>query len=270
MAEEPIFFAGPEHEPFTLGEGATGALLIHGFPGTPAELRPLGERLATNGFVASGMLLPGFGPDIARLGEMTRATWLDATSRAWAEVRAAHEKAVLIGYSMGGALALRLAAEAPPAALVLLAPFWRLEGWQFKLLPVLKHITRPFAPFQKADFNDPAVRAQLGGLAPDLDLGDPATQQFLREQVRLPLGVLDEVRRLGLEAYDVAPKVDTPTLILQGSRDTTVTAANTRQLAARLPGPTDYREVPGNHDFVRLTGGYDFTPDVVAFLAGGQ
>ena len=270
MAEEPIFFAGPEHEPFTLGDGATGALLIHGFPGTPAEMRPLGEQLAANGIAARGLLLPGFGPDIARLGEMTRATWLDAASRAWAEVRAAHETAVLIGYSMGGALALRLAAAAPPAALVLLAPFWRLEGWQFKLLPVLKHVIRPFAPFQKADFDDPAVRGQLGGLAPGLDLDDPATQQFLREQVRLPLGVLDEVRRLGLEAYDAAPGVDTPTLILQGSRDTTVTAANTRQLAARLPGPTHYCEVPGDHDFVRLTGDYDFTPDVLAFLAGGQ
>jgi len=35
----------PEHQPFTLGDGSAVALLIHGFPGTPAEVRPLAEAL---------------------------------------------------------------------------------------------------------------------------------------------------------------------------------------------------------------------------------
>ena len=34
-------YSGPEHQRFQLGEGANGALLIHGFPGTPAEMRTL-------------------------------------------------------------------------------------------------------------------------------------------------------------------------------------------------------------------------------------
>ncbi|MBE7551008.1 MAG: hypothetical protein HS126_08035 [Anaerolineales bacterium] len=34
-------FQGVEHQSFTLTRGASQALLVHGFPGTPAEMRPL-------------------------------------------------------------------------------------------------------------------------------------------------------------------------------------------------------------------------------------
>jgi len=261
------FFAGPEHAPFAFAGAATGALLIHGFPGTPAEMRPLGERLAAAGIAARGLLLPGFGADIARLGDMKRDDWLKAAAAEWAAVRAAHERAFLIGYSMGGALALRLAAESPPAAVVLLSPFWQLGGWQAQLLPLLKHIVPTIAPFQKADFSDPAVRQQLAAIAPGASLDDPETQQFFREQVRLPLGVIDEVRRLGREAYRAACDVNSPTLILQAAGDGTVAAEDTRSLAAEMPAAT-YHEIPGTHDFVRLEpGSYDYTPDVLAFLS---
>ena len=266
-ADQPAFFTGPEHAPFVFSGGETGALLIHGFPGTPAEMRPLGERLGAAGIAAHGLLLPGFGPEIARLGEMRRDDWLSAAAAEWASVRAAHARAILIGYSMGGALALQLAAASPPVALILLSPFWQLGGWQAQLLPVLKYIFPSIAPFQKADFTDPAVRQQVAAIAPGINLDDPETRQFFREQVRLPLGVLDEVRRLGREAFRAACEVIAPTLILQAAGDGTVAAQETRALAAEMPAAT-YREVPGNHDFVRLgPGAYDYTPDVLAFLS---
>lgn len=53
----------PEHRPFTLGEGAGAALLIHGFPGTPAEVRPLAQALSERGWKVRAPLLPGFGTE---------------------------------------------------------------------------------------------------------------------------------------------------------------------------------------------------------------
>ena len=96
--------------------GAPGALLIHGFMGTPAEMRPLGEALAAAGYTARAILLPGFGPDVPNLGQMTKGDWLGAASAAWEEMRAVHSPAMLLGFSMGAAIALHLVAARPLAA----------------------------------------------------------------------------------------------------------------------------------------------------------
>lgn len=263
------FYSGAEHEPFTMGSGRPGALLIHGFMGTPAEMRPLGETLARNGYTARAIRMPGFGPDVPRLGEITKQDWLDAAAAAWAELRAIHSPAVLVGFSMGGAVAMHLATEQPPDAMVLFAPFWRMEGWPARVIPIAKHFMPSIAPFEKADFRDPAVRAQFDAIAPDLDLDDPETQQFLREQVRLPLSTLDDVLRLGRQAHKLAPRVVAPTLIVQGEADATVTPAATRKLRDRLRGPVSYAEIPGDHQLVRLTGAEEHpaAAAVLAFLA---
>lgn len=247
------FFSEPEHEPFTLGNGRHGALLIHGFPGTPAEMRPLASRLVAADFTAYGPLLPGFGREIPHLGEMDRSDWLHAAGAAWQQVRERHETAVLIGFSMGAAIAVHLAAAHPPDSLVLLAPFWRLGGWQVQLLPLLKHVMKTMRPFAKADFTDPAVRKQMQELVPGANLDDPTVQQALREQIQLPTAVIDEVRRLGQSAFRLAPQIQSPTLVLQGAHDEVVKPAATRRFLTRLGGTLVYHEFPGKHDFVKMT-----------------
>jgi carboxylesterase len=266
--DTPLFFSEPEHRPFEMGAGPAGALLIHGFMGTPAEMRPLAERLIAAGLSVRGPLLPGFGPDVPRLAQMDRGQWLATAAADWAEVLAAHEQAVLIGFSMGAAVALHLAAVNPPDALILIAPFWRAGGWQFGLLPLLRHVVPSIAPFEKADFSDPDVRRQMATMAPGVDLEDEATQQFLREEVRLPLSVLDELRRLGKEAIETAPSIQVPTLVIQGQQDAVVDPRHTKQLVDRLPRVT-YRPIPGDHSFMHLDapGTYPLEVDILTFLA---
>lgn len=251
----PLPFTGEEHQPFRQAGGPAAAFFIHGFMGTPAEMRPLANRLHAAGWTTQGILLPGFGPDIVRLSAMRRSDWVSDALTAWRRFRQQHAHAVLVGYSMGGAVALHLASMLPADQVVLLAPFWSLGGWVTNLLlPPLKHVVRDVAPLLAVTANGPAERAQLQEWFPGIDLDDPVVKAELRKQLRLPTAVVDEVRQLGLEAHRRARKVKASTLVIQGRNDLLVRPSATRALLPRLGGPLRYVEVGDDHNFVRLNG----------------
>jgi carboxylesterase len=248
------FAADPAHQPFALGEGRARALLIPGFMGTPKEMRPLGEALAAAGLAVRGILLPGFGPDSARLGAVRAADWLRAANDAWDEVAEGAARTTLVGFSMGGAVALQLAARRAPDRLVLIAPHWRFADRRALALPVAKHVIRAIRPFQDADFANPGVRQAFAEMAPGADLDDPAVQARLRRETALPTATLDELRRVSAGGGAVAHRVDAPTLILQGRSDVTVLPRDTRRLATCVGGPISLHELSGGHLLVSPEG----------------
>jgi len=243
-------YGHPRHQSFVLGESKKRALLLHGFPGTPAELRPVAEFLLTLGFQVQVPLLPGFGVQIGALGRTRRQEWVQATTDAWKELAKGAETTVLLGFSVGGAVALHAAAQAQPDRLVLIAPFWRLPDARAGWLPLVQYAVPQLKPFQGADFTSEVVRAQFRRLEPTLDLGDPVVQRTLREEVALPTSSLVEVQRLGRSAYRLASAVTAPTLIFQGRGDTTVLPTDTRRLALRLGGPITLSELEGDHQLI--------------------
>src|SRR5687768_10527242 len=110
MADRSVYDS-IDHRPFVFDpERATdtAALLIHGFMGTPKEMRPLGQVLADAGMTAHGILLPGFGDAVGSLGETKRTAWVEAANAAWDGLTARYARTVLIGFSMGGAVALHV------------------------------------------------------------------------------------------------------------------------------------------------------------------
>lgn len=240
-------FADPDHQPFTFGEGPARALLVPGFMGTPKEMRPLGRALAEAGIAARGVLLPGFGPDVARLRTARAADWVRSAAAAWDEVRAGATRTTLVGFSMGGAVALVLAARRPPDRLILLAPHWRFADRRAQALPLAKYVIREIRPFGNADFSNRGVRQAVAELAGAADLDDPATQARLRRETVLPTAALDELRRVSTAGGAAARRVTVPTLVVQGRADRTVLAGDTRLLAVRLGGPLHLEEVPGGH-----------------------
>ncbi|MEM6285426.1 MAG: hypothetical protein AAF787_24765, partial [Chloroflexota bacterium] len=69
-------FQGEEHLPFLLeGDSNCAALLVHGFPGSAKEMRPIAEVLNQQGWTTQGVLLPGFGPQIEQLEQKTAQDW---------------------------------------------------------------------------------------------------------------------------------------------------------------------------------------------------
>lgn len=250
----PPLYTDPAHQPFRLEAGDVRALLIPGFLGTPKEMRPIGEELAAAGISASGVLLPGFGPDIARLGKVRAEDWIAAAAEAWQEERARGRRTLLVGFSMGGAVALAVAERVGlPDAAVLLAPHWKFADRRAMALPVMKHVLKEFRPFEKADFSDPGTRATFAEMAPGVDLDDPAMQDRLRRESVIPTRTLDELRRIGAMAAKAAPRVTAAATFLQGRQDPTVLPAFTRQLARKIGGPAEVDEFDGGHMLVDPT-----------------
>lgn len=260
MTAAQNWYRGPEHAPFTItarsrsAGPSTGALLIHGFMGSPQELRPLGEALAAAGINAHGPLLPGFGSELGAINAQRAEDWVDAANHAWDEIVARYDRHVLLGFSMGGAVAMSVAARLAPDRLVLLAPLWRVgqgkQRYLVPLLPIYKHIRRSFEPFGNSDFDDPRTRQFFQDVDPGLDIDDPEVQRSIREDTAISMGVIDQLRRVSTMGWNAAPDVRAPSLVLQGIKDGVVTPGRTRKLLTRLGGPVSYRELDSDHFIV--------------------
>jgi carboxylesterase len=101
----------PSADPFSHEGSATGVLLCHGFTGCPQSLRPWAEHMANQGLTVSLPLLPGHG---TRWQDLQYTGWQDWYATVDRELRSLTERCTdvfVCGLSMGGALALRLAAR---------------------------------------------------------------------------------------------------------------------------------------------------------------
>lgn len=153
----------PGAEPFAAdGHGAlarTGALLIHGFTGCPQSMRPWAQYLAAAGLTTSCPRLPGHGTRWQDLNATQWPDWFAAVSGALDALAAKCDRVVVLGLSMGGTLALRLAEVRPAAVagLVLVNPSLTSEKRALPLLGLLKWIL-PSLPGIGSDIKAPGVR----------------------------------------------------------------------------------------------------------------
>ncbi len=243
-------FQEPKHRAFIWPGGQAAALLVHGFPGTPAEVRPIAELLQPMGWTVQALLVPGFGEQFRTLGEQRYEDWIAAIVEALMALRAAHRPLLLAGFSMGGALAISAAAMAAPEGLLLLAPF----SWPEGLTHAAGHLVSPFLPrairpFRSADLNNVRVRMALLAALPGIDLEDPEVREAARELV-VPTALVRQVFRTGRRAYRHAAELRLPALVIQGKRDETVLPARTRALAGRLGNEVRYLEVDAGHRLI--------------------
>jgi carboxylesterase len=128
--------------PFDLPGGPTAALLIHGFTGSPPEMRPLGDYLAARGLTVSAPLLPGHGTTVAELIRTSWEDWYRHVEGAYRMLRAQHEQVFVVGLSLGSLLALHLAAQEPVAGVAALSPALLVRDWRAGLTPLLRHVLK--------------------------------------------------------------------------------------------------------------------------------
>lgn len=93
------------------GDSGVAFLVVHGFGGTPFNVQPLGEFLHSLGHSAIGVLLPGHGTSIEDMNAARFEHWEEYVERRYLEERARYRKLFLVGFSMGGAICLKIAAR---------------------------------------------------------------------------------------------------------------------------------------------------------------
>lgn len=153
----------PGAEPFFFPNGPVGALLIHGFTGTPNEMRPLGEALAADGQTVLGIRLPQHGTTPSDMFHSRASDWFQATLDGYELLRGQCASVVVMGLSMGGALALWLAAHHPVAGVVALStpsqPYHDRMDWRARFAEGISFFL-PFIPKKFHAATDPVMRAK--------------------------------------------------------------------------------------------------------------
>lgn len=219
----------PTAEPFLfLGEPSKPAcLLIHGFTGTPKEMRWMGEFLNQQGYTCLGIRLAGHATDPE---DMIRSNWTDWTASVedgYSLLRSFTDNIFLIGLSMGGILSLLMAT---------------------RLAPSVKGVVAMSTPYKLPD--DPRLRHidWIARMIPYMPKSneEPGSSWFDKEAWKNhvsypqnPVRSIGQLNRL-LGALRIAlPEVRVPVLLIHSKDDNYVLPENIELLYADLVNASD-------------------------------
>jgi carboxylesterase len=106
----------------------TGILLIHGFTGTPSEVRFLGEFLRDKGFTVKGILLKGHGTTPDDMRKFGYRDWISGAVEGYKSLKQECDEVFAVGLSMGGLLSLYLARNYDVRGVAALSAPIRIHG----------------------------------------------------------------------------------------------------------------------------------------------
>jgi len=187
-----------------------GVVMVHGFLASPAELRPFAEKLTAAGHPVVGVRLAGHGTSPWDLRNREWREWLDSVRRGYRIMAAFSETIAIVGFSSGGALALRFASEEPPnlAGVAAISVPLRFKDRRMVFVPLvhgINKLTQWFSsyegvmPFRNNDSEHPDINYKS-----------------------IPLRGLHELRHMVDETERRLPAVTCPLLITQAADDPVV------------------------------------------------
>jgi carboxylesterase len=197
------------------------ALCVHGYTGSPYEVRVVADALAQIGVSSTSPLLPGHGTEPEALSRTSWRDWVRASDDEFAALPPGPR--VLVGSSMGALLMLRLAASFPDrvSAVVLLAPALRYfaDGAIAGRL-ARRGLWRLYPMMQKAE---------SGG-----DLRDAEGQANNPCYPRLATRGIGELQALQREVEPMLPLVRAPLCVFHGAQDHTIPKEASAVIAERV------------------------------------
>jgi carboxylesterase len=214
---EPFFLLGDRSKP--------ACLLIHGFTGTPKEMRWMGEYLHQQGFTCLGVRLAGHATDPE---EMIRSHWTDWTvsvEDAYSFLRGVTDNIFLIGLSMGGILSLLMSTRLDARGVIAMSTPYKLP-------------------------DDPRLRKidWIARIVPYMPKSDeePGASWFdkeaFREHISYPMNPVRSIGQLnqllgGMRA--ALPKINVPVLLIHSKDDRYVPPESMELIFADLTGTSD-------------------------------
>lgn len=215
-------------EPFEMGSTTSTqvvCLLLHGFAGSPSEVRPLAERLSKMGVPCVGPRLVGHGLRPEALQNIDWQDWVNGAREVYDALKKTYQDVVVVGLSMGSLVAClmtqQLKKDLQPAGLVLMAPALRARDNRLKWAPRLRFVL-PWFP--------ETTRPQAGLTSPD-------GWKKLWHYERRPVYALAELHHIQQAAGPILSEIKVPVLVIHGLKDQTVPDASAREVYERLGSP---------------------------------
>ncbi len=210
-----------ELEPQRNRNGAA-VVLLHGFTGSPWDMRSLGESLCAHGYFVHAPRLAGHGASPEAMAWVTVDDWEASAEAALAAVDG-YRTVFFGGLSMGALLGVLLAARHPGrfSGMALMAPAWRLDGVGPRTLRALRRfrlasVRSLWLTKDSTDIEDAALRAQA-----------PLMRKY-------PVARLFDFFTLQDRARAAAATVETPTLIFGAEHDHVIDPRGVVELAQTL------------------------------------
>lgn len=220
----------PTAEPFFLpGQpGQPGCLLIHGFTGTPKEMRWMGEYLSGHGYPSLGIRLGGHATRPEDMIRSRYTDWIASVEDGYHLLHGVTDRVYLVGLSMGGVLSLLMSTRLDVAGVVAMSTPYRIPysypAWLIKLLSKLM-------PYQPKSDEEPGASW--------------FDQDAYKQQISYPQNPVRsgaELKSLLGEMRAALPKVDVPVLLIHSKDDTYVLPENMEQIYADL-GASDKTKI---------------------------
>lgn len=208
-------------EPFFLPGGRHGALVIHGFTGSPSEMRLLGEDLNQKGYSVMGPRLSGHGTCAEEMADTAWPHWYSSVEDGFLMLKSLCDKVSVIGLSMGGLLALKLASEYSVCKVVSINTPIYIADKRLPLLPIYSLI-REFIPKKRGKLNvDPSYNVCYD---------------------RTPLKSLTSLTKLIKQVDGLLASISAPLLVIQSRHEHTVRPESARHIYEGV-GSSDKRLV---------------------------
>ncbi|MFP3906274.1 MAG: alpha/beta hydrolase [Acidimicrobiales bacterium] len=213
----------PGAEPLSAEGGPIGALVLHGFTGTPQSMRGLAEAFVDAGFSVEMPLLPGHGTSLDEMLDTAWDDWSSAAEAAFVDLAGRCERVVVAGLSMGGTLTLWLASRHDDiAGIVLINPACPPPGSSAETLAGLEA------------FAEAGVEAfdAIGN-----DIADPDQTELAYEQT--PVKPLISLLTEGEALAGRLGSIECPVLLLTSPQDHVVAPEHSEHIAASIGGPVE-------------------------------
>lgn len=222
-------------------------LILHGLSSHPVlTLGPLPEMLRQAGYQVAQPALPGHG---TRPEDLKGVRWSDWYRVALEAYRPLPAPKAVVGLSMGGLLAAKIAADENPAGLVAMVPALGFVNRTAYLAPYLSW----------------AIPVAKGTAS----VRDPERKAKSPNYPWMPTAAVAELVRLQREVDPLLPRIKAPALVLQARYDTTIPEASVRRFYQRLgSAKKQYKVYESEHDLLLDSQADQVAADVRDWLAG--